>query len=67
MKDYDATEIAFKNGYEKAVREIFEDIEEALFNNHCVDDGTDFPTPHYFEELKDDIAELKRKFESEGV
>ena len=43
-------------------REIFEEIEEALFNNHCVDDGTDYPTPHYFEELKDDIAELKKKY-----
>ena len=27
MKDYDATEIAFKNGYKKAIEEIFEDIE----------------------------------------
>ena len=46
-------------------REIFEEIEEALFNNHCLDDGTDYPIPHYYEELKDDIADLKKKYESE--
>ena len=28
MNEHDATEIAFKNGYEKAVREIFEEIEK---------------------------------------
>lgn len=57
-----------KLGYRKqgeVAREIFEEIEEALFNNHCLDDGTDFPTPHYFEELKDDIAELKKKYKGE--
>ena len=49
------------NAKANVATEIFEKIEEALFNNHCVDDGTDYPTPHYFEELKDDIAELKKK------
>jgi len=47
--------------------EIFEEIEEALFNNHCVDDGTDYPIPHYFEELKNDIAELKKKYVTEKL
>jgi len=47
----------------ETAKEIFEEIENALFNNHCVDDGTDCPTPHYFEELKDDIAALKKKYE----
>lgn len=28
MKEYDATEIAFKNGYKKAARDIFEEIEK---------------------------------------
>lgn len=27
MKEHDATELAFNNGYEKAVREIFADLE----------------------------------------
>ena len=46
---------AFKNEADlttETVREIFADIENTLFNNHCIDDGTDHPTPHYFDELK---------------
>ena len=30
MNEHDATEQAFKNGYEKAVREIFEEVEKIL-------------------------------------
>lgn len=30
MNEHDATEIAFKNGYKKAVREIFEEIDKIL-------------------------------------
>jgi hypothetical protein len=40
MNEHDATEIAFKNGYEKAVKEIFAEIEreveEALKSNYKV-------------------------------
>ena len=61
MKQYDATEIAYKNGYEKgkadAAQEIFEEIEELLkvhrisvhFNN-------------YDAALTDVIAERKKKY-----
>ena len=62
-------ETLYNAGYRKASEvagEIFEEIEDALFDNHCVDDGTDFPTPHYLEELKDDIAELKKKYTEDG-
>lgn len=48
--------------YENLAREIFEEIEEALFNNHDLDLHSDYPTPHYYEELKDDIAELRKKY-----
>ena len=52
---------------QEIAREIFEEIEEVLFNNHDLDLHSDYPTPHYYEELKDDIAELKKKYtESEG-
>lgn len=47
----------------ETAKEIFEEIENAMFNNHCIDDGTDYCTPHYFEELKDDIVALKKKYE----
>jgi hypothetical protein len=53
-------EVIYNAGYRKSTdvaEEIFAEIEDAMFNNHCVDDGTDYPTPHYLEELKDDIAE----------
>ena len=41
MNERDATEIAFKNGYAKAVREIFEEIEKHLvtgttYYGHCI-------------------------------
>ncbi len=52
-------ELHIKQDY---AREIFEEIENALFNNHCLDEWSDYPTPHYYEELKDDIAELKKKY-----
>ena len=43
-------------------REIFEEIDNALFNNHCLDEWSDYPTTHYYDELKDDIAEIKKKY-----
>lgn len=46
-------------------REIFEDIEDALDGNYCGDYEADYPIPHYLEELKDDIAELKKKYTEE--
>lgn len=30
MKEHDATEISFRNGYAKAVEDIFEEIEKAI-------------------------------------
>lgn len=56
-----------ENAKSDVAREIFEEIGEALFNNHCVDDGTDYPIPHYLEELKDDIAKLKKKYVTEKL
>lgn len=38
MKEHDATEQAFKNGYAKAAREIFEDIENKIGFGHDVID-----------------------------
>jgi hypothetical protein len=53
MNEYDATEIAFKNGYKKAVRDIFEDIEKSC--------GT-FLVFGIHGYAIHDIAELKRKY-----
>ena len=36
MKEYDATEVAFKNGYKKAVTEIFGEIDKMLSNQEVV-------------------------------
>lgn len=55
----------YNAGYRKqseVAREIFEEIEYALLNNHCSDEWSDYPTPHYYEDLKGDIAELKKKY-----
>lgn len=66
----DIAESLYNAGYRKqseVAREIFEEIEGALLNNHCLDEWSDCPTPHYYEELKDDIAELKKKYSEEPV
>ena len=49
----------------EVAREIFEEIEEVMLNNHCLDLDSDYPMPHYYEELQDDIAELKKKYTEE--
>ena len=57
MNEHRATEIAYKNGYEKgrldAAREIFRDIEEAVTYRR-IQDGT---IDGYFE---DDLAIIKK-------
>ena len=54
MKEHDATEQAFKNGYAKAVREIFEEIKEiGSFGEPIVD---------YICMSFDELAELKKKY-----
>ena len=55
MKEYDATEIAFKNGYEKAVREIFEEIEKALFH-------LETPIGKYLAINRGRLTNLKKKY-----
>ena len=54
MKIHDATEIAYKNGYQQAARDIFADIEEIcngfLIKNNCAIISLD------------EIAELEKKY-----
>ena len=52
MNEYDATEIAFKNGYEQAVRDVFADIEK------CRTFGA-FSIHGY---IISDINEIKKKY-----
>lgn len=56
MKDHDITEQAFKNGYEKGkqevAREIFDAIDDLIW---------DYDT-HPCRELRDEIAELEKKY-----
>ena len=49
MKNHDATEIAYKNGYEKAVQDVFADIEREIKN-------------HGITYAQRKIAELKKKY-----
>ena len=55
MNKYDATEIAFKNGYKKAVEEIFEEIEKILDKKFSINHGVVLIS-------KEDFAELKKKY-----
>lgn len=52
MNEHDATEIAFKNGYKQAVRDIFEEIERETKN-------------HGITYTQRKIAELKKKYTEE--
>lgn len=54
MNEHDATEIAFNNGYTKAVREIFEEIER-LCDTHLYWNNCSIIQ-------RDDIIELKKKY-----
>lgn len=46
----------------EVAREIFEEIEDALEGNYNPDVCADYPDPHYYLWLADDIAELKKKY-----
>ena len=66
MKDHDATEQAFKNGYEKGkqdvAKEIFAEI-EPLIPKNTNGDYEDFPIYLYvINEIGERIAELKKKY-----
>ena len=56
MKEHDATEIAFKNGYKKAVEDVFEDIEKCMEHDYISTIGV------YKGSLELRIAELKKKY-----
>ena len=66
MKDYDATEQAFKNGYEKGkqevAREILQEI-KPLIPKNTNGDYEGFPTCFYvINEIEERIAELEKKY-----
>lgn len=54
MNTHDATEIAYKRGYQQAVRDIFEDIEVAIEGFHIAN--------HCAIVSLVEIAELKKKY-----
>ena len=54
MNEYDATEIAYKNGYEKAVQDVFADIEREIKN-------------HGITYAQRKIAELKKKYTKQTI
>lgn len=56
MKEHDATEIAFKNGYKKAAREIFEEIEKCMAHDYISTIGV------YNGALELRIVKLKKKY-----
>lgn len=55
MNEHDATEIAFKNGYKKAAKEIFEDIEKLKHTKWDWSDVVEW----------NGIAKLKKKYMGE--
>ena len=65
MNIHDATEIAYKNGYEQAVRDIFAEIENA--HEECIHiDATTNLGYLLKTKFMDKLAELKKKYIGEG-
>ena len=64
MNEHDATEIAFKNGYEKAVREIFEEVEKIILENTYPYFTKDGKPCNIWKAISgyDALAELKKKY-----
>lgn len=56
MKEHDATEIAFKNGYKKAASDIFEEIEKIATSEGAYD----------YVSIQE-VAELKKKYTGGGA
>ena len=55
--------------YEKStdvVREFFAEIERIMEIDYNPDTISDYPSPYYDKRLKEDIAELRKEYESEG-
>ena len=50
----------------ETAKKIFDELDDIMFNNHTLDLDSDYPTPHYYEELKDDIEKLKNKYKKEN-
>lgn len=44
------------------IENIFYDIDNALMDNHDLDIHSDYPTPHYYEDLKEDVDHIKYKY-----
>lgn len=61
MNEHDATEIAFKNGYKKAVREIFEEIHKSVIHRILHDED------YSLDSFTKDLDELKKKYTEEGA
>ena len=48
--------------YDTQLKDVFEEIEDAMMNNHTLDLDSDYPMPHYYEELKEDMDAIKKKY-----
>lgn len=46
----------------ETIENIFSDIDDALMNNHTLDIDSDYPMPHYYDELKEDVDNIKDKY-----
>ena len=52
--------------YDTQLKDVFDEIDDAMMNNHTLDLDSDYPMPHYYEELKEDIEAIKKKYGVEG-
>lgn len=46
----------------ETIENIFFDIDDALMDNHDLDLHSDYPMPHYYEDLKEDVDHIKDKY-----
>ena len=46
----------------ETIENIFYDIDDAMMNNHTLDIHSDYPMPHYYDDLKEDVDHIKDKY-----
>ena len=71
MNEHDATEIAFKNGYQKGAMDVFAEIEKVIdekynrfvFKDQLYDSDEEIDAIiNYSDSVSDGIAQLKKKY-----
>ena len=63
--EYNALKEQLAKAEAETARKIFDEMDEILDNNFTLNLASDYPMPHFYEELNDDYNALKKKYKVE--